>query len=26
MRGIMIPTIIYAGVWFYYFGAKIMWE
>ena len=26
MRGIMIPTIIYAGVWFFYFGSKIMWE
>ncbi len=26
MRGIMIPTIIYAGIWFFYFGSKILWE
>lgn len=26
MRGIMIPTIIYAGIWLFYFGSKIMWE
>lgn len=26
MRGIMIPTIIYAGMWFFYFGSKILWE
>jgi len=26
MRGIMIPTIIYAGVWFFFFGSKILWE
>jgi len=26
MRGIMFPTIIYAGIWFFYFGSKILWE
>lgn len=26
MRGIMIPTIIYAGVWLFHFGSKILWE
>lgn len=24
MRGIMIPTIIYGAIWFFYFGLKIL--
>lgn len=26
MKGIMFPTIIYAAIWFFYFGTTILWD